>query len=421
MVKVSKRPMNADPTSWYDYSSFKDYTNRWEIYSARYNNGKWQDLKAFAYNNPDKYSVGHPALSIDGNILYFASDMPGGYGGTDIYFSIKQKDGSWSVPKNAGSKINTAGKEAFPTIDKEGTLYFSSDGLPGMGGFDIFSSTGSKDEWSDPVNLKYPMNSPKDDFYVYFTETGKSGYFSSNRDGGKGEDDIYYFSPTPRPIPEVPKTLVIAGIVKEKNEDNSTSILKGANIKIDDMTSNALVSLVSNEQGKFYSKADCGDAYEIIASKDEYFTKSKSIKATCTTLHDTVFVELILDKIIINKPIVLKNIYYDFDKWNIRSDAAFELDKLVTILNDNPQIKIELGSHTDCRGSNEYNQVLSQKRAESAVAYIISKGIDVGRITARGYGESVPVNKCVDGVSCTEDEYQLNRRTEFKVTGYISH
>jgi len=410
MVKVGRHPLNVDPTSWFDYSFYKNYIDRWEIYSARYDNGQWKDIKAFTYNNPSKYSVGHPALSPDGGILYFASDMPGGYGGTDLYYCVKQKDGSWSIPKNCGNKINTAGREAFPTVDKEGTLYFSSDGLPGMGGFDIFSSTGSMDNWSDPVNLKYPMNSPKDDFYVYFTETGKSGYFSSNRDGGKGADDIYYFSPTPKAIP---KTLVIAGIIKEKKDDGLTTVLVDAGIRIKNKTTT--VSLASNNEGRFFSSADCGDSYEITALKDGYFTKSQSIETNCTTLHDTVFIELILDKIVINKPIVLKNIYYDFDKWDIRPDAAVELDKLVNILRLNPNINIELGSHTDSRGSNEYNQVLSQKRAESAVAYIISRGIDAGRITAKGYGESVPVNKCVDGVICTEEEYQLNRRTEFKV------
>ena len=414
MVKVGRHPLNVDPTSWYDYSSYKDYIDRWEIYSAHYENGQWKDIKAFEYNDPGKYSVGHPALSPDGSILYFASDMPGGFGGTDLYYCVKQKDGNWSVPKNCGNKINTAGKEAFPTIDKEGTLYFSSDGLPGMGGLDIFSSTGSMDNWSEPVNLKYPINSSKDDFFIYFTETGKSGYFSSNRDGGKGSDDIYYFSPTP-PAP-IPTTLVIAGIIKEKDENGLITALKDANVKVENKTTTSTVSLVSNFEGKFYTKAYCNDPYEITALKDGYFTKSQSVVSKCVTMHDTVFVELVLDKIVINKPIVMKNIYYDFDKWNIRPDAANELDKLVNILLMNPKIVIELGSHTDSRGSTEYNQVLSQKRAESAVAYIISKGINAGRISAKGYGKSVPVNKCVDGVSCTEEEYQLNRRTEFKVT-----
>jgi outer membrane protein OmpA-like peptidoglycan-associated protein len=409
MVRVSMRPVNSDPTSWFDNSKAGDYVNRWEIYSAKYNNGKWDDVKSFEYNDAENYSVGQPAISPDGKVMYFVSDMAGGFGKTDIYFCTKSADGKWSKPVNAGSKINTEGREAFPFIDKDGKLYFSSDGLPGMGGLDIFSAEGSENGWSDPVNLKYPMNSSKDDFSVYFTETGTTGYLSSNRDGGKGEDDIYYFAPDP------PKTLILAGLTKERSND-SLNILSGVTIKMDDKENNISGTLTSNDQGRFYAKIDCNTAYDLAASKEGHFAQSKTVKMECITKHDTLFVEMILDKYVINQPIVLKNIYYDFDKWNIRPDAATELDKLVNILSENPEINIELGSHTDSRGSFTYNDVLSQKRAESAVAYIISKGISAGRITAKGYGERVPVNQCVDGVKCSEEDFQLNRRTEFKVT-----
>ena len=410
MRTVKKRPVNSDPTSWYDHSTAGTFTNFLEIYSAHYQNGRWLDVKPFEYNKPTEYSVGHPAISPDGKVLYFASDMPGGYGETDIYYCSKQADGKWGVPKNAGSLVNTEGEESYPYVDSTGTLYFSSDGHIGMGGLDIFSAEGSKDEWEQPVNLKYPINSPKDDFSVYFTISGKSGYFSSNRDGGKGNDDIYYF------VPEPITTLILAGVVKQRLEDNSIEILKEANIKMEDKTANVTGMLVSNEAGKFYAKLECNSTYDLTATKDGYFTQSKSFETTCKTRNDTVFVDMILDKIIINKPIVLENIYYDFDKWNIRNDAKIELDKLVDLLKRNPGIKIELGSHTDCRGSSAYNEKLSQKRAESAVEYIITQGIDKNRITAKGYGEKVPVNNCVDGVKCSEEQYQLNRRTEFKVT-----
>jgi len=411
MRLVSKRPVNSDPTSWYDYSSAKKYTNFLEIYSAKYQNGKWVDVKPFQYNKPTEYSIGHPAISPDGKVLYFVSNMPGGYGKTDIYYSTKQADGTWGQPTNAGAEINTDGEESYPHLDSTGTLYFASDGHLGMGGLDIFSAVGSKDNWEQPVNLKYPINSSKDDFSVFFTDPGKSGYFSSNRDGGKGEDDIYYFSP------ELPAKLILAGVAKQRLEDNSIEILKNASIKMDDKTANTTGTIVSNDAGKFYATLDCNTAYDFTASKDGYFTQSKSLETTiCKTRHDTVFVDLILDKIILNKAVVLENIYYDFDKANIRSDAALELNKLVDLMKRNPDIKIELGSHTDCRGSSAYNEKLSQKRAESAVAYIISQGIDKGRITAKGYGESVPVNTCIDGTNCTEEQYQMNRRTEFKVT-----
>jgi outer membrane protein OmpA-like peptidoglycan-associated protein len=410
LIRIAKKPLNSDPTSWYDHSSAKDYTNRLEIYSAHYNNGKWSDVKPFKYNNPDLYSVGHPALSPDSKILYFVSDMPGGYGSTDIYYCELLSDGNWSNPKNAGSAVNTSGKEAFPYVDADGTLFFSSDGLPGMGGLDIFSARGSKNNWTNPENLKYPLNSPKDDFSIIYTESGEAGYFSSNRDGGKGEDDIYSFVSAP------PKSIVLVGITRERLEDNSIALLDNVNIKILNLGDQSIQNITSDSKGKFITALDCGAKYKVSSSKDLHFAASTNVEAVCKTRHDTVFVELVLDRIVINKPIVLQNIYYDFDKWNIRPDAAIELDKLVKILVDNPEINIELGSHTDSRGTTVYNQKLSQHRAESAVAYIISRGISASRITAHGYGESVPVNKCVDGVKCSDEDYQMNRRTEFRVT-----
>lgn len=407
MVRLTKKPVNSDPTSWYDNSSAKDYTNRLELFSSKRLNGKWQNPAAFLYNDPESYSVGHPAISPDGLLLYFVSDMPGGYGGSDIYFCEKLPDETWSIPKNAGSSINTAGKEVFPYIAPDGTLYFSSDGLAGMGSLDMFSAKGSRDKWSSPENLKYPFNSPKDDFSIIFTGD-KSGYFSSNREGGKGKDDVYGFVSSP------PKNMIIAVTTKEKPEDNSILILEGVNVQIKNDENTLLVS--SGDKGIYFAEAACGKEYKIKGSKEGYFATEKNVATVCKTRNDTVFVELILDKIIINKPIVLKNIYYDFDKWNIRPDASLELDKLVKILEENPEINIELGSHTDSRGSDDYNRVLSQKRAESAVAYIVSRGISSSRITAKGYGETIPVNQCVNGVKCSEEDFQLNRRTEFKVT-----
>lgn len=412
MVRVKKKPINPDPTSWYDRSTAADYTNRLEIFTAKYKNGNWSDITAFEYNRAEDYSVGHPAISPDGKVLYFVSDMPGGYGETDIYYCLKRYDKSWSAPKNAGPIINTPGKEVFPYMDGEGTLYFSSDGQAGMGGLDIFSAQGSKDKWLIPENLRSPINSSKDDFSIYYTETGKSGYLSSNRDGGKGNDDIYRFVASP------PVNLILAIVTKELFDDNSTAVLKNVNLDISNTADNSPLPFISGIPGYFYAIAGCNEEYEISGSVDGFFASSQTVKTACVTKHDTVFVELLFKRIVINKPIVLRNIYYDFDKWNIRPDAAIELDKLVTLLVDNPDIKIELGSHTDCRGSDEYNRVLSQKRAESAVNYIVSKGIDKNRITAKGYGESVLVNQCSNNVECTDEEHQMNRRTEFKVTSY---
>jgi peptidoglycan-associated lipoprotein len=257
------------------------------------------------------------------------------------------------------------------------------------------------------------LNSPKDDFSIYYTEAGKSGYLASNRYGGKGMDDIYRFVASP------PTDMILAVVTKEKLDNNTLAILQGVDIAIKNKRTDEIQKMPVNSKGQLFTKVDCGTSYEITGTKDGYFTQLKNITANCVTRHDTVFVELTFDKIIIDKPIVIKNIYYDFDKWNIRKDAAVELDKIVVILLQNPGIEIELGSHTDCRGSDEYNQVLSQHRAESAVAYIVSMGIDKKRITAKGYGESVLVNRCSNGVECTEEEHQMNRRTEFKVTKMI--
>ncbi|OFX49592.1 MAG: hypothetical protein A2046_13455 [Bacteroidetes bacterium GWA2_30_7] len=403
MKNKKSLPPNSDPTNWTEKETEEQYVNRMEIYSAKLVNDKWVNITPFAYNNSDLYSVGHPALSPDGNILYFASSMPGGFGGSDIYYCLRLEDGTWDKPLNAGYMINTEGKEAFPVIDKTGKLYFSSDGQPGMGGLDIFECQGSADNWTVPENLKVPINSPKDDFSPYFNETGFTGYFSSNRDGGKGEDDIYYFS----------KGLIIIGRTFARIFDNSLTPLENVNVEITNINNSDLTALVSDNNGMFSERAKCSNTYEFTARKKGYFMQSVLLETECRTGNDTIYVDLILDQILENKSYVLNNIYYDFDKWFIRPDAAKELDKLVSLLVENPEIDIELGSHTDSRGTDVYNQKLSQRRAESAVGYIISKNIDPDRITAKGYGESKPAVKCN---FCTDEEHQMNRRTEFTVT-----
>ena len=411
-VKKTQKPVDPDPTSWFVEASDEIYTNRLAIYSSKYENGEWSDPVAFENNNTAMFSVGHPALSADGKIMYFVSDMPGGQGMTDIWYSEKKDDGTWGDPRNAGKKINTAGKEMFPYIDANGDLYFSSNGLPGMGGLDLFKASGQKKSWSEPENLKYPINSPKDDFAVYFTKTGEAGYFSSNRYGGQGSDDIYSFAYSP------PTEIILAVTTKEILEDGTLALLEDVSIDVIDNNDEVFASLDQFSPGLYYGTLDCNQHYTVKGTKDEYFSQSTSVETICETKNDTVYVELIFEKIVIDKPIVIENIYYDFDKWNIRPDAAVELDKIVELLQENPDIIIELGSHTDARGSDKYNENLSQKRAESAVQYIIDNGISKDRITAKGYGEYVPVNECVNGVYCSEEDHQLNRRTEFKVTGF---
>ena len=327
------------------YTTQKLYTRRLQLLIATKVNGQWGNFKSFAYNNLNAYSIGHAALSADGKVLYFTSDMPGGFGETDIWYCQKQTDGTWGKPLNCGPNINTSAEEAFPTIGGDGALYYSSKGLPGMGSFDIYRATGQKNSWSRPINMGYPINSTSDDFCL-ITHDGMSGYLSSDRETGKGSDDIYNFSNTE---PEVLVHVPTGG----------------------------------DESGGRRLPA-------------------KQFKPPFK----------------VGQSFVLNNIYYDLDKSNIRPDAAIELDKVYVILHDNPTLKIELSSHTDSRASDEYNMALSQRRAASAVAYLVKKGISPGRMVAKGYGETRLLNKCANGVPCTEAEHQLNRRTEITVLSY---
>lgn len=508
MVRVTKKTLNNDPTSWIEKVQSSDYENRLEIQIAKNTDGKWSAIKPFQYNKPEEYSVGHPTISADGNTLYFVSDMPNGFGKTDIYSCQRNEDGSWKQPENLGNTINTSGKEMFPFIDKDGTLYFSSDGHEGMGGLDIFKSTFVNNNWGTVENLRFPINSSKDDFSIYFTQSGKSGYLSSNRYDGKGNDDIYSFNinqkseliiaviPKQRdennnivPLDGVtlkvenitenkiiqelkfingvytltgkckttyqiagtkdgyltqsktfetecktrndtlfveiileksPKELIIAVIPKQIDKNNNIVPLDGMILKIENITENKKKEDPKFANGLFTIDGKCKTTYHITGSKQGYVAESKTIETDCTTRNDTIFVEIILEKLRMNQLIVLKNIYYDFDKSFIRNDATGDLDKVVQIMTDNPGIFVELGSHTDARGSDEYNIKLSQRRANAAVKYIISKGIYKNRITAKGYGETQHLNECSNDVECSEEAHQLNRRTEFKVTGIIN-
>ncbi|MFH2096159.1 MAG: hypothetical protein ABIJ16_10675, partial [Bacteroidota bacterium] len=278
-------PTNSDPTSWEESGVDDRYVNRLEIYSVSRNGDDWGVPVAFPYNNIEKYSVGHPALSPDGNILYFVSDMPGGQGKSDIWYSERTENGEWRAPVNAGDKINSAGKEGFPVMTEDGILNFSSDGLPGMGGLDIFRATGNKDLWTAPENLKYPMNSPKDDFSLITDDGGLSGYFSSNRDGGKGEDDIYHFD----------RKLIIVGIAKSRLPDNSLLTLEDVILTIDNISDKKSETGRSDHNGRYLTIAKCGAEYELRASKSGYFTQTGSLEAVCSDA-DTLYVEMILDK-----------------------------------------------------------------------------------------------------------------------------
>jgi peptidoglycan-associated lipoprotein len=374
---------------------------------------------------PDSLVAAHPALSPDGTTLYFVSDMAGGYGGKDIWMVTRTgSSGAWSKPRNLGPDINTSGNELFPYVRKDGTLYFSSDGLIGMGGLDIFKAVPQPDGSWVVTNMKYPINSSADDFGIAFENENESGVFSSTRKG-KGNDELYEFE-----FP--PLRFSITGLVKDEKKGAAIAASTVSLIASDG--SNLQTETGTSGDFKFNLKPDVD--YIFLASKNGYLN-GKEKETTKGQEKSREFMATIL-LTPIDKPIELPNIFYDFNKWDLRPESMVSLDKLVETLNDNPNVTIELMSHTDSRDTEEYNLALSQKRAQSVVQYLIEKGIDPERLTAKGYGESEP--KVVDasvvnqasflkiGITLSDqyinslpnDEmkeiaHQINRRTEFKV------
>jgi outer membrane protein OmpA-like peptidoglycan-associated protein/tetratricopeptide (TPR) repeat protein len=386
-------------------------THLLKIYSSERKGSKWTKPVPFFLNN-DNYSVGHPALSRDGTILYFVSDMKGGYGGTDIYM-CRRENNKWSKPVNLGPVINTFGNEMFPFLADNGDLYFASDGHPGFGGLDIFVTHQINDStWVQPRNMNQPVNSSYDDFSLCISKNNMNGIFSSNRPGGLGNDDLYLF----RRLPDVKilPNYYLSGYVKDKI---TLKPINNATVFFVDQDKNQALILKTDSNGYYRTQIEPGKPYIVKAMQPGYIADCYLFTPDTVSniAEKNAPRDLLLDMLRNNRTFVLENIYYDLDRWNIRPDAQPALDKLVSIMKENP-VKIELGSHTDSRASDAYNLVLSQKRAESAVRYIVLQGIDPDRITARGYGETQLVNKCKNGIPCTEVEHQKNRRTEFKVT-----
>lgn len=383
-------------------------TNTLELFIQKKVNGEWQQAEAFPYNKVQEYSVGHAALSTDEKTLYFVSDMPGGYGGTDIWYVTANTNGTWSAPLNAGKDINTSANELFPAIGPDGTLFYSTSGLPGMGGLDIFSSKGHASNWSKPQNLRFPLNSAADDFAFVINGANTAGFISSNRKGGKGEDDIYSFSHQKARI-----ILALAGVTYNKKTGER---LPAAAVTLFSGGRTITGKQNSKDDGTFFFELEVGADYRVLATKEGFYGDSTSLSTLGLTKSDTLKVALNLNPLFEKgKVLRLENIHYDFDKANIRTDAAKILNELVRTMRDNPTLKIELGSHTDSRGVDVYNLDLSQRRANSVVNYLVSRGISRDRMTAMGYGEQKLLNRCANGVACSVAEHQANRRTEFKV------
>ena len=389
--------------------------NNLKIFKAKLVNGEWAHLEEMPFSS-DEYSVGHPSLSYDEKTIYFISDMPGGFGKTDIY-SSKFDGKTWSKPENLGAEINSAGNEMFPFMGEDGTFYFSSDAHSNMGGLDVFATSyddvGKK--WLQPENISYPLNSSNDDFGFVINKDKKTGFISSNR---KSSDKIYEFEKIVKKKEVAVKkdpVFNLSGVITVKGKGNP---IEGVIVKLFDQSSvvkNPVDSTITDKSGRYKLKLKGGIDYDIFMTKENYFARNGTVSTKNRIASEDFIRDFEMDEIIIDKPIVLENIYYDVDKWDIRPEASKELDKLVKILNDNPNIIIELGSHTDRRASAQYNLILSDKRAKAAVFYLNSQGINMNRLKWKGYGETVFVACFGKNAVCTEEEHQKNRRTEFKV------
>ncbi len=391
-----------------------------KIFRALYKNDKWQCVKELPFNNK-RYSNGHPILSPDEKYLYFVSDRPGGYGMTDIYrVEIKGEDG-FGEPENLGKEINSIGKEMFPFVTAKNEIYFSSDGHTGYGGLDIFKSEIKEKSYTTPVNLGNQLNSKSDDFSLVFTEDLKKGFFTSNRTGGKGDDDVYSFNITDNDKVCEKK---IEGYVYNQITKKP---LPNAAIQLLDANGNIVKTIISDQNG-FYDLGvvTCDKtSYKVYASKTDY-NKDSLVFTTENSLSKIELEAFLLPKEIKidanNFDVHINPIYFDFDKFNIREDAAAELNKVVKVMKDFPEIKLRIESHTDSRGNDRYNEQLSDNRAKSSASYIISQGVAKERIlSAKGFGEYRLLNKCSNGVPCSKEEHQLNRRSYFYISNNPGH
>lgn len=373
------------------------------IYTSRYNssNNTWSkpELLNLVYGD---YTVGHPTLSNDGRTLIFVSDMPGGYGGTDLWMS-KYDGFGWGQPVNLGPKVNSAGNEMFPYFFNDETLYFASDGHIGLGGLDIYSSTYENGTFGSPKNLEPPFNSSADDFgFVYRDDSKYDGFFISNRPGGQGDDDIYYFSLLPVII-----TLSDKVIDSETGTPirNAMVYLQGDDDTVD--------STQTDRRGIFsFSDLNPNTTYRLYVPKDGYLgdSKYKVVGNEKYSIDLSLGEPFALIKIT-KEEIEIRNIYYDYAKWNLRDESKRELDRLVNLLKENPEIEILINSHTDIRGRASYNQELSEKRAQSVVDYLTSNGISRHRLQSKGWGAT----RLIVPNAETEDEHQRNRRTTFNI------
>lgn len=382
-----------------------------KLYKATFKDDKWSNITELPFNS-DNYSVAHPALSVDEQTLYFASDMPGTLGQSDL-FKVTINNGTFSTPINLGPTINTEGRETFPFISSDNELYFASDGRPGLGGLDIYvTPLVANDAFTTIQNVGAPINSNTDDFGFLINNETHHGFFTSNRAGGKGYDDIYKFTELKKLICKQ----TVSGIITDLD---TKEVLAVAKVYLLDDKYTIVKETTSDESGVYAFEVLCDNKYYIRAEKDAYLTDESNITIPNESGESSLSIALSkkIKKVGVGADLAttldIPIIYFDLDKSFIRKDAAFELEKILVVMQDNPTMKIDIRSHTDSRQTNNYNNALSDRRAKATRAWLISNGIAADRLTAKGYGESQLVNKCADGVKCTEEEHQENRRSEF--------
>ncbi|MGA9638587.1 MAG: OmpA family protein [Flavobacterium sp.] len=382
-----------------------------KIYKATLEGNEWKNVIELPFNS-DNYSVAHPALSVDNKELYFASNMPGTLGQSDLFKVKINTDGTYSNPENLGITINSEGRETFPFISADNQLYFASDGRPGLGGLDVYvSKIEEATTFGKVQNIGAPINGTQDDFAFFIDSKTGTGFFTSNRSGGKGYDDIYKFN-------EIKCNQVLSGTISDLDTNLA---IPNAKVSLYDKNNVLVTETTADESGNYQFDVACGKAYNVRAETQNYLTNEGFV--VVPKVNGETKLPIVLSKegcqltvgVDLAKCFGIKMIYFDLDKSNIRKDAALDLEKILDVMLQYPQIKIDIRSHTDSRQTFKYNESLSDRRAQSTKAWLISNGIDASRLTAKGYGEAQLINKCADGVECTEEEHQLNRRSEFIV------
>lgn len=399
------------------FSRDQNGVSRLKIYRAEMKDGEWTDITELPFNG-DGYSVAHPALSADGRKLYFASDMKGSLGKSDLFVVDILADGNFGTPKNLGPKINTESRETFPYISSKNILYFASDGHPGLGGLDIFAADLTKPDNFQVRNVGKPINSLEDDFTYIIDETTKKGFFASNRRGGRGGDDIYAFTEN-ETVDYNCRTVAINGVIKDGKTDEPVA---NALVVVFDDQSNIVTETFSGFEGKFKLEGPCEEGdYNLVASKGD-FGRGEILLDSIANIN-TKDMEIILETdlkepepgIDMISYLGLEPILFDLDKDSVRPESSETLEKVIEFMKWYPDLKIEVQSHTDAKAGRRYNMRLSKRRAKNTVEYLLSRGIQSSRISGKGFGETRLINDCTKSESCDDARHQENRRSEFIV------